>query len=109
MKCRQLIRNEDFLKNLSENQIEKLITLKEPIPMRINSMLVDYIPDFNLKRGSFIGDDEDFTNKIHEERHIARKLPPGEKGEYHNDLALKFIENHPEFASIIKEIKFIEV
>ena len=34
---------------------------------------------------------------------------PLEAGEYHNDLALKFIKKHPEFAPIIKEIKYVEV
>ena len=109
MKVRRLIRNEDFLKNLSDNHIEKLITLNEPIPMRISSMLVDYIPNFNMKRDLFIGDDEEFAAKVRKERITARKLPSGVSGEYHNDLALEFIDKHPEFAPIIKEVKYINV
>ena len=109
MKVRRLIRDENFLMDLPENIIEKIIHLKEPIPMIINSILVDYIPNFNRRRDLFIGDDKEFIAKIREERVTARKLSPLESAEYHNDLALQFIDNHPEFAQIIKEVKYIDV
>lgn len=109
MKVRCLIRNEDFLKNMSENFIEDLVHLNEPIPMRIRSMLIDYIPNFNLRRSNFIGENEEFISRVREERFIARELSSLESGEYHNDLALQFIDNHPEFAQIIKEVKYIDV
>ena len=109
MKVGCLIPNEDFLNNMSENFIEELIRINEPIPMRIRSMLIDYIPNFNWRRSNFIGDDDEFISKVREERFIARELSSLESGEYHNDLALQFIDNHPEFAQIIKEVKYIDV
>ena len=109
MKARCLIRNEDFLKNMSTSFIEELIRLDEPIPMRIKSMVIDFIPNFNMRRSDFVGEDEEFISKIREERIMARKLGSLESGEYHNDLALDFIDRHPEFAPIIKEIKYIDV
>ena len=109
MKVRRLVHNEDFLRNMSEEFIEKLIRLDEPIPMRIRSMLIDYIPNFNWRRSNFIGENEEFISKVREERFIARKLSPIDASEYHNDLALQFIEKYPEFSPIIKEIQIIEV
>ena len=109
MKVRCLIRNEDFLINMSEDYIEKLINLDEPIPMRIKAMVIDYIPNFNIRRSDFVGEDEEFISKIREERFISRELDTLEASEYHNDLALEFIDRHPEFAPIIKEIKYIDV
>lgn len=94
---------------MSEDYIEKLIHLDEPIPMRIKVILIDYIPDFNMRRFDFVGEDGEFISKIREERFISRELGPLEAGEYHNDLALDFIDRHPEFAPIIKEIKYIDV
>jgi hypothetical protein len=72
-------------------------------------MIIDYIPNFNMKRNIAIGDDKKLVHKLREERFVARELPALESSEYHNDLALQFIENHPEFAPIIKEIKYVEV
>ena len=109
MKARCLIRNEDFLKNMSTSFIEELIRLDEPIPMRIKSMVIDFIPNFNMRRSDFVGEDEEFISKIREERFISRELDSLEAGEYHNYLALDFIDRHPEFAPIIKEIKYIDV
>ena len=109
MKVRCLIRNEDFLKNMPASFIEELIHLNEPIPMRIKSMVIDFIPNFNIRRSDFVGEDEEFISKIREERIIARQLSSPESGEYHNDLALQFIENHPEFSQIIKEVRYIDV
>ena len=54
MKVGCLIPNEDFLKNMSENFIEELIHINEPIPMRIRSMLIVYIPNFNWRRSNFL-------------------------------------------------------
>lgn len=109
MKVRRLIRNEEFLKEIPEDFVEKLIELKEPIPMRIRSMVIDYIPNFNMRRAISIGENEELIQKIREERLNARELPSVESGEYHNDLALEFIKKHPEFAPIIKEIQYITV
>lgn len=74
MKVSCLIRNEDFLINMSEDYIEKLIHLDEPIPMRIKVILIDYIPDFNMRRFDFVGEDGEFISKIREERFISREL-----------------------------------
>ena len=109
MKVRRLVRNEDFLKNIPINLVEKLIALKEPIPMRIHSMVIDYIPNFNMRRAISIGENEELVQKLHEERFVARELPPLESAEYHNGLALQFIDSHPEFAPIIKEVRYIDV
>ena len=73
MKVRCLIHDEDFLKNMSEDYIEKLIHVNEPIPMRIRSMLIDYIPNFNWRRSNFIGENEEFISKVREERFLSRE------------------------------------
>ena len=44
-----------------------------------------------------------------EERFVARVLGHIEFREHHNDFALEFIDKHPEFATIIKEVKYIDV
>ncbi|MBR2857788.1 hypothetical protein IKE96_01035 [bacterium] len=109
MKVRLLIFDENFINNIPKNLLNKLIHLKEPIPMRIRSVILDHYHDFNRQRFSLFGDDDKFMDQEREERFISRGLPPIESREYHNDLALEFIDKHPEFAPIIKEVKYIEV
>lgn len=109
MKVRSLVFDVDFLKNVEDTFLEKLLYLKEPIPLNIKMFIMDYIPNFNNKRFAAFGEDEKFMNQIRKERFVARKLNHLEAREYHNDLALDFIERHPEFAPIIKEVKYINV
>ncbi len=109
MKVRSLVFDFDFLKNAGNSFLEKLLYLKEPIPMNIKMVVMDYIPNFNDKRLAAFGDDKNFMKQIRKERLVSRKLNHIEAREYHNDLALKFIDKHPEFAPIIKEIKYINV
>ena len=109
MQVRSLVYDETFLKNVDDSFLNKLIYLKEPIPMYIRSILMDYISNFNIKRSKAIGDDKQFRKRVREERLISRKLSPIEAREYHNNLALEFIDKHPEFAPIIKEVKYIYV
>ena len=109
MKLRSIFYDEEFLINMSEDFMRKFICLDDVIPMRINSIIMDYIPNWNIQRLDFIGDNDKFISKIREERFIARSLPSVERREYHNNLALDFIERHPEFAPIIKEVKYIDV
>ena len=108
MKVRSLKYDKSFIKN-NPDIINKLISLKEPIPLRISSIVSWFYPDMNTQRLLLFDDDDDFDNQEREERFVARGLGPVESREYHNDLALEFIEKHPEFAPIIKEVKYIEV
>ena len=109
MQVRSLVFDENFLKNAEDSFLNKFIYLKEPIPMYIRMVIMGFIPNFNNKRSEAFGDDKQFRKKAREERLISRKLSHIEAREYHNDLALDFIEKHPEFAPIIKEIKYINV
>lgn len=108
MKVRSLKYDKSFIKN-NPDIINKLISLKEPIPMRIRSIVSWYYQDINTQRLLLFGDDDEFMDKVREERFVARGLDPVESREYHNDLALEFIEKHPEFAPIIKEVRYIDV
>jgi hypothetical protein len=108
MKVRLLIFDEDFIKE-NPNIIESLTSLKEPIPMKIHERIIDYYPNFNKERSLLFGDDKIFMDIVREERFNARKLEPIESREYHNTLALQFINNHPEFAPILKEVRYIDV
>ena len=113
MKVRVLVFDRDFIKNNPE-LMNELITLKEPIPMRIHSVIIDYYHDINTQRLLLFGDDDEFTDQVREERFVARGLLKQNKGavkarEYHNDLALEFIKRHPEFAPILKEIKYVDI
>lgn len=63
--------------------------------MNIKVVLMDYVSNFNSKRSNAMGDDEDFRKKVREERVVSRKLSHIEAREYHNDLALEFIEKTP--------------
>lgn len=109
MKVKALVFDEHFIKNISNDLLNNLINLKEPIPMWIQSVVLDYFHDFNNQRLLLFGDDEEFIAKVREERLVSRKLPPVEAREYHNDLALDFIKRHPEFAPFIKEVKYLDV
>lgn len=108
MKLRSLKYDEEFIKNNPEI-INELINLKEPIPMRIHSIVSWYYPDINTRRSLVIGDDVELEIQVRQERFVARKLGGLKAREYHNDLALEFIKKHPKFAPIIKEIKYIEI
>lgn len=108
MKVRVLVFDKDFIKNNPE-LINELITLKEPVPMRIRSTVSWHYHEFNNQRSLLFTDDDEVINKEREERFVARELGAIESREYHNDLALEFIKRHPEFAPIIKEVKYIEV
>ena len=109
MKVRSLVFDVDFLKNVDDSFFENLLYLKEPIPMNIKMVVMDYIPNFNDKRLAAFGDDKNFMKQIRKERLVSRKLNHIDAREYHNDLALEFIKKHPEFAPIIKEVRYIDV
>ena len=109
MKFRLLVFDESFIKNISDNLLTKLIHLKEPIPMEIRNVILNHYPTFNRQRLLLFGDDKKFMNQVRKERFDSRKLNPIESREYHNNLALEFIDKHPEFAPIIKEVKYINV
>ena len=93
---------------MPQELMDELINLREPIPMRIRVMVMDYCPNFNRKRSDVIGEDEKLIKDIRQERVVARSLEGVKAREYHNNLALEFIEKHPQFAPIIKEIKYID-
>ena len=65
--------------------------------------------NFNRKRSDVIGEDEKLIKDIRQERVVARSLEGVKAREYHNNLAFEFIEKHPQFAPIIKEIKYIDI
>ena len=109
MKVRLLIFDIDFLKNADDSFLENIVYLKEPIPLNIKRVVMDYIPNFNDKRLAIFGNDKHFMKQIRKERLVSRKLNPIEAREYHNDLVLDFIDKHAEFSPLIKEIKYIDV
>lgn len=107
MQVRSLVYDEQFLKNADDSFFDELIHLKEPIPMNIKIILMDYVSNFNSKRSDAMDDDIEFRRKVREERVVSRELSPIEASEYHNNLALEFIDKHPEFAPIIKEVNIL--
>lgn len=40
---------------MPQELMDELINLREPIPMRIRVMVMDYCPNFNRKRSDVIG------------------------------------------------------
>ena len=109
MKVRALKSDDKFLENMPQELMDELINLREPIPMRIRVMVMDYCPNFNRKRSDVIGEDEKLIKDIRQERVVARSLEGVKAREYNNNLAFEFIEKHPQFAPIIKEIKYIDI
>lgn len=107
LELRSLIRDEQFLQSMPYSLMEELISIKEPIPMRIKSMVMDYCFDFNLRRVLVIEGSDDLKADNSNER-ICRKLPPIESREYHNDLALNFIRKYPQFKPIISHVKIMD-
>ena len=47
MKVRALVYDDKFLKNADDSFFDELIHLKEPIPMNIKVILMDYVSNFN--------------------------------------------------------------
>ncbi len=86
----------------------ELISIKEPIPMRIKSMVMDYCLDFNLRRVLVIESNDYLKENNRNERMICRKLPPAQSREYHNELALNFIREYPQFRPIISYVKVMD-
>lgn len=101
--------DDKFLENMPQELMDELINLREPIPMRIRVMVMDYCPNFNRKRSDVVGEDEKLIKDIRQERVVAKSLEGVKAREYHNNLASEFIEKHPQFAPIIKEIKYIDI
>lgn len=97
----------DYIEEVKINESKS--NLREPIPMRIRVMVMDYCPNFNRKRSDVVGEDEKLIKDIRQERVVAKSLEGVKAREYHNNLALEFIEKHPQFAPIIKEIKYIDI
>lgn len=105
MQLRSLIRDEQFLQTMPYSLMDELISIEEPIPMRIKSMVMDYCFDFNLRRVLVIEDNEYLKENHRNERMICRKLPPAESREYHNEFALDFIRKYPQFQPIISHVR----
>ena len=108
MKVRSLIFDEDFVKENSHLIIE-LISLKEPIPIMIRAVVLKFHHHFNRERLIRFGNDKRFMDQVRKERFVSKKLDSVEAREYHNNIALNFIEKHPEFSPIIKEVKYIDI
>ncbi|WP_409200973.1 hypothetical protein [Methanobrevibacter sp. DSM 116169] len=95
--------NNDFIKKLSKDKIEKLVKLPEAIPSRIENMLNDNIPTFRDERLKVL--DENLEDLEREERAKTRKMDPVIAAQFRNDLALEFITKYPEYKDIIEDIK----
>lgn len=108
MQLRSLIRDEQFLQTMPYSLMDELISIKEPIPMRIKSMVMDYCFNFNSRRVLVIEGCDDLKANNSNERMICRNLPAIESREYHNDLALKFIRKYPQFKPIISYVKIMD-
>ncbi|WP_409199921.1 hypothetical protein [Methanobrevibacter sp. DSM 116169] len=87
---------------MSEDKINKLINLKEPIPNRIENMLNDNIPTFRRRR--LLAGDVELDRLDRKERIMARDMSIEEAGKLHTKLALDFVEKHPDFKNMIKEV-----
>ena len=108
MKLRALIRDEQFLQSMPYSLMDELISIEEPIPMRITSMVMDYCFDFNLRRGVIVESNEYLRENNSNERMAYRKLSPVESREYRNDLALNFIRKYPQFKPIISHVEIMD-
>lgn len=108
MQLRSLISNEQFLQSMPSSLMDELISIKEPIPMNIKSMVMDYCFDFNLRRVLVINDNEELKTNNSIERMTYRKLPPVESREYRNELALDFIRKYPQFKPIVSHVEIMD-
>lgn len=92
---------------MPQELMDELINLREPIPMRIRVMVMDYCPNFNRKRSDVIGEDEKLIKDIRQERVVARSLEGVKAREYHNNLALEFIEKHLSLHQLLKKLNIL--
>ncbi|MBR3141134.1 MAG: hypothetical protein IKF11_09785 [Methanobrevibacter sp.] len=105
MQLRSLIRDEEFLENVPQSLMNELISIKDPIPIRISSMVMDYCFEFNLRRVLVIENNKYLKENFQNERIACRKLSPIESREYSNELALEFIRKYPQFKPIISHVR----
>ena len=108
MQLRSLIRDEEFLENVPQSLMNELISIKDPIPIRISSMVMDYCFEFNLRRVLVIENNKYLKENFQNERIACRKLSPIESREYSNELALEFIRKYPQFKPIISHVKIMD-
>ncbi|WP_409200955.1 hypothetical protein [Methanobrevibacter sp. DSM 116169] len=94
--------NNEFIKNLSEDQINKLIHLKEPIPNRLENMLTENIPDFRNNRSFNMSAKS--TRLQQAERGDTLNMSIEESSDYTANLAFEFLKKHPEFKPMIEEV-----
>lgn len=69
---RSLIRDEEFLENMPYSLKNELISIKDPIPIRIKSMVMDYIQEYNFRRVLVIENNEDLKVNHWKERMASR-------------------------------------
>lgn len=105
MQLRSLVRDEKFLQSMPHSLMAELISIQEPIPMRIKSMVMDYCHEFNFERRLVIEANEELLANNLNERMAYRELSPIECREYRNDLALNFIRKYPQFQPIISHVR----
>ncbi|WP_067042218.1 hypothetical protein [Methanobrevibacter sp. YE315] len=105
MQLRSLIRDEEFLENVPQTLMNELISIKDLIPIRISSMVMDYCFEFNLRRVLVIENNKYLKENFQNERIACRKLSPIESREYSNELALDFIRKYPQFKPIISHVR----
>lgn len=105
---RSLVRDEEFLENMPYSLKNELISIKDPIPIRIKSMVRDYIQEYNFRRVLVIENNEDLKVNHWKERMTSRKLPAAVSREYSNELALDFIRKYPQFKPIFSHVKIMD-
>ena len=108
MQLRSLVRDEKFLQSMPQSLKDELISIQEPIPMRIKSMVMDYCHEFNFERRLVIEANEELSAINSTERITSRSLPPGVSREYRNDLALDFIRKYPQFRPIVSHVEIMD-
>lgn len=111
MKRIDLIPNEEFVKNMSDELLNELINLKEALPLEIMAMIRDYrYPEINTARLISVGDDENLIKADRKERFVTYDMnKPLEANNYSSRLAIAFVKKYPQFRPMIKEVRTVEV
>lgn len=102
--------NIDFIKNMSEELLEELITLDEPIPDNFQSWILDHNPNFRKGRSEFIGRHNKILEQTWENRYKTDQLVRKSVREYlafQLEEDIGFIKKYPQFKPIIDHIEYV--
>ncbi|WP_409199719.1 hypothetical protein [Methanobrevibacter sp. DSM 116169] len=94
--------NDNYVKNLSKEEIDEIVNLNEPLPNIIKYILKKNIPYFKEKREDVLT--EEIINQEKYEMTNSYDMPPLVAAEYRNLLALNFVDRHPKYKSFIESI-----